>query len=71
MLYKYIEMDTVEPFIAKTQMINNRIKERKAEAEPNWINMTEEIKRGFIEAVAKMHNIDTKEMSSNTIDATT
>ena len=61
-----------KPFIAKTHRINKRVQERKqAEAEPTWINMTEEIKNDFIEAVAKMHNINTKEISSNTIDATT
>ena len=67
-----------KPFVAKTHIINKRIKARKADAEqnngdasPNWINMTDKIKDDFIEAVAKMHNIDTKEISSNTIDATT
>jgi len=58
-----------KPFVAKTNIINKRIKERKqGDQEPTWINMTEEIKNGFIEAVAKMHE---KEISSNTIDATT
>jgi len=58
-----------KPFAAKTNIINKRIKERKsADAEPTWINMTEEIKSDFIEAVAKMHE---KEMSNNNIDAIT
>ena len=58
-----------KPFVAKTNIINKRIKERKqGDQEPTWINMTEEIKNGFIEAVAKMHE---KEMSNSTIDATT
>ena len=57
-----------KPFVTKTHIIKKRIKELKAEAEPNWINMTEEIKNDFIEAVAKMHG---KEMLSNSIDATT
>ena len=61
-----------KPFIAKTHRINKRVAERKqADAEPTWVNMTEDIKNDFLEAVAKMHSIDTKEMSSNTIDATT
>jgi hypothetical protein len=58
-----------KPFVAKTNIINKRIKERKqGDQEPTWMNMTEEIKNGFIEAVAKMHG---KEMSNSTIDATT
>ena len=61
-----------KPYKAKTHIINKRILERKqADAEPSWINMTEEIKNDFLEAVAKIHNIDTKEMLSNSIDATT
>jgi len=61
-----------KPYIAKTHRINKRIAERKqADTEPTWVNMTEDIKNDFLEAVAKMHSIDTKEMSSNTIDATT
>ena len=52
-----------KPYIAKTHRINKHIQEQRdvAKAEPNWINMTEEIKNDFIDAVAKMHNIDTKE----------
>ena len=58
-----------KPFVAKTNIINKRIKERKqGDQEPTWINMTEEIKNDFMEAVAKMHE---KEMSNSTIDATT
>ena len=34
---------------------------RIADSEPNWINMTDKIRKDFIDAVAKMHNIDTKE----------
>ena len=43
-----------------THKTNKRIQEEKqkqAEVEPHWINMTEEIKKDFIEAVAKMHNV--------------
>jgi len=57
-----------KPFVAKTNIINKRLKERKAETEPTWVNMTENIKKDFIEAVAKIHE---KEMSNSTIDATT
>ena len=58
-----------KPLVAKTNIINKRIKERKqGDQEPTWINMTEEIKNDFMEAVAKMHE---KEMSNSTIDATT
>ena len=47
-----------------THKTNTRIQEQKqkqAEAEPQWINMTEEIRNGFLEAVAKMHDIDLKQ----------
>ena len=58
-----------KPLVAKTNIINKHIKERKqGDQEPTWINMTEEIKNDFMEAVAKMHE---KEMSNSTIDATT
>ena len=51
-----------KPFVAKTHKINKRIQERKqAEAEPSWMNMTEDIKKDFLEAVAKMHNIELKQ----------
>ena len=61
-----------KPYIAKTHRINKRIAERKhADAEPTWINMTEDIKNDFLEAVAKVHNIETKEILSNSINATT
>ena len=61
-----------KPYIAKTHRINKRIQERKqADAEPTWINMTDDIKSGFLEAVAKIHNIETKEILSNSINATT
>ena len=45
-----------KPLVAKTNIINKRIKERKqGDQEPTWINMTEEIKNDFMEAVAKIH----------------
>ena len=45
-----------------THKTNKRIQEQKqGEAEPNWINMTEDFKNDFLEAVAKMHNIELKQ----------
>ena len=70
-------MEIVEFLMARRKWrnihrINKRIAERKqADAEPTWINMTEDIKKDFLEAVAKIHNIETKDILSNSINATT
>ena len=32
----------------------------RANTDPHWINMTEEIRQDFLEAVARIHNVDVK-----------
>ena len=39
--------------LSKTSNINSRVQIRKANAEPTWINMTDEIRKDFIDDVAK------------------
>ena len=50
-----------KPFVSKTNNINSRVQIRKANAEPTWVNMTDEIRKDFLDAVAKIHNIDANE----------
>ena len=32
----------------------------RANADPNWINMTDKMRQDFLEAVAKIHNVDVR-----------
>jgi hypothetical protein len=58
-----------KPLVSKTQRINRRVAERKQlnveNAEPIWINMTDEIRKDFLDAVARIHNVPSKEYIHN------
>ena len=58
-----------KPLVSKTQRINRHVAERKQlnveNAEPIWINMTDEIRKDFLDAVARIHNVPSKEYIHN------